>query len=988
MLVLPRVEPVRAAPRGGGRATAGDGLPTPGAEVDLDGLRVHRPGAPASRIAWQVYARTGELHERNLRAGGDARPLIVVDLSGASDADDGDAAVRAAASLTVHLAERGGCALLLPGERRTLAVDPGLRGWPAAHARLALVPLGARPALAALTGRTGPVIWVSARPLREPPRALVHASGSARVLVVPGALAGRHAAVHRRRVHGLRARRSAAQARPRPACGRRRGGRVMAVAAAAAARARPRLDAGARRRRCRASRRSSVSRCSACSRGRTCSRPPRTGAPCSRRSGPPAAARAWRPRARSTCAGAVTRCSPAGRSRSSWSPCSAPRSRHACCCPSGWEELVRSLLDGLAALPGTLVPYGGADVLVRRTLLLGGTALVAIAVLQGFWPREAGRPPGSPAAAMITLGTLYAVPVISRSPERPFLSGAVFTLLLCAFLFADRLSGARVIPALLLVGLVTVGAAAAAPALDRPGPWVNYETLAEDVAGNGTVGYRWDHGYGPLDWPREGRELLRIEAQTPSYWKAEALDTFDGRVWRRAGSVAALEPEGDRDRAQPQWTQTITVRVRGLRSSKFVTAGSASRVFDAPRQPVSAGAGTFETQRGVLRRGAEYKATVYTPRPTAAQLATAGAPTQSLSRQWLRVGVPEPGAPLTGAGESPAWAEVSFPPFGTQEATLLSRPASSIDTVDGAEVVAASALGRIYDLSRRLRARSDSAYDYVRRVRERVQEGASYTERPAVRANPLDAFLFDDRVRLLPALLRSDGAAAADGRRARAGGRRILAGGPGQGLGPVRRARLRRPLVGRGLLPALRLGHLRPDARRLAGARTGRRPAGGPDAPGHRGPRRRPLERSGLRRARGSGRRRGERRRRRSACGGGPGRDPRGRRSGDGARGLVAPPARAGRGRSGARRAGAGTAAQRQAAQPRRDPGRARAAPRWDGRRPRVPARALRSALRHRRPAADARPACRAAPGTGGRPGPRGPPARMVGAPAAAVLIR
>ena len=526
--------------------------------------------------------------------------------------------------------------------------------------------------------------------------------------------------------------------------------------------------------------------------------------------------------------------------------------------PSGWQELVRSMVDGLAALPGTLVPYGGADVLVRRTLLLGGTALAAIAVLQGFWPREAGRPPGSPAAAMITLGTLYAVPVISRSPERPFLSGAVFTLLLCAFLFADRSMGERVVPAVSVVGLVTVGAAAAAPALDRPGPWVNYETLAEDVAGNGTVGYRWDHGYGPIDWPREGRELLRIKAQTPSYWKAEALDTFDGRVWRRVGTVAALEPEGDQDPAQPQWTQTITVRVRGLRSSKFITAGSAGRVFDAPRQPVSAGAGTFETQRGVLRRGAEYKASVYTPRPTAAQLQNAGDLTPSLSRQWLRVAVPEPGVPLTGAGDGPAWAEVSFPPFGTQEATLLSRPTSSIDTLDGAEVVAASALGRIHDLSRRLLARSDSAYDYVRRVRARVQEGASYTERPAVRANPLDAFLFDDRVGYcqhfsgaMALLLRMGGVPA-----------RVAVGfSPGvwARLGPARRPRLRRALVGRGVLPAVRLGHLRPDAGRLAGARAGRRPAGGADPPGQRESGRRPPERPGLRRPGGSRWRRGGR---------------------------------------------------------------------------------------------------------------------------------
>lgn len=193
VLVLPRVEPVLAPRRGGGRTGAGRGARGAGAEADLDGLRVHRPGAPASRIAWPVYARTGELHERNVRAGGDAVPLVVLDLAGSAGRDDADIAVRAAASLVVHLAERGGCALLLPGERRPLAVDAGLRGWPAAHARLALTPSGGRPALAALSGRSGPVLWVSARMLREPPRALAHAPGSARILVVPGMLPGRSA---------------------------------------------------------------------------------------------------------------------------------------------------------------------------------------------------------------------------------------------------------------------------------------------------------------------------------------------------------------------------------------------------------------------------------------------------------------------------------------------------------------------------------------------------------------------------------------------------------------------------------------------------------------------------------------------------------------------------------------------------------------------------------------------------------------------------
>lgn len=415
--------------------------------------------------------------------------------------------------------------------------------------------------------------------------------------------------------------------------------------------------------------------------------------------------------------------------------------------PAGWDELVRSIADGLAALPGTLVPYGGGDVLIRRTLLLGGTALTAIAVLQGFWPREPGRPPGSPTAAMVTLGTLYAVPVISRTPDRPFLSGAIFTLLLCAFLLADRLRGAAVLPAAGLVAVVTLGAAAAAPALDRPAPWVDYEHLAEDVAGNGTVGYRWDHGYGPIDWPREGRELLRVRAQAQAYWKAEALDTFDGRVWRRAGSVAALEPDGDQDRTQPQWFQTITVRIRGLRSAQFVTAGSANRVFEAPRQPINAGAGTFVTQRGLLRRGAEYRAAVYTPRPSVAQLERTAPPSEAgLARQWLRVVLPEPGVrPGTAPPERP-WAEASFPPYGAAEATQITLPGSGIARTDGADVIGTTALARIYDLSQRLRAASDSPYDYIRRVRERVQRGARYSERPKARANPLDAFLFDERI--------------------------------------------------------------------------------------------------------------------------------------------------------------------------------------------------------------------------------------------------
>jgi uncharacterized protein (DUF58 family) len=194
LLVLPRIEPVVAIPPGGdgaGIAGAGRARQHIAAEVDLDGLRQLRPGTPASRIFWPSLARGAGMMERRLQAESDTRPLVLLDPRGAARDEDLDAAVRAAASLTVHLAKSGGCALLLPGDRRPVIIEPTLGGWPHAHARLALVEGAARPSLAALAGRRGPVLYVAARCVHRSPRALANAPGGGRILVVPGELAGR-----------------------------------------------------------------------------------------------------------------------------------------------------------------------------------------------------------------------------------------------------------------------------------------------------------------------------------------------------------------------------------------------------------------------------------------------------------------------------------------------------------------------------------------------------------------------------------------------------------------------------------------------------------------------------------------------------------------------------------------------------------------------------------------------------------------------------
>jgi uncharacterized protein (DUF58 family) len=196
VLILPRIEPVQAP------GAAGDGSgslqlgrrSSVAAEIELDGLRPAREGTSASRIYWPSLSKGGELLERRLRADSDTRPLVVLDPRAAATEEDLDAAVRAAASLAVHLAHTGGCALLIPGDRRPVALDPGLVGWTHLHARLALVDGSAPPPVSGLAARRGPIVYVAARRLTRPPRALAHAPGGGRVLVVPAPIAGRRAA--------------------------------------------------------------------------------------------------------------------------------------------------------------------------------------------------------------------------------------------------------------------------------------------------------------------------------------------------------------------------------------------------------------------------------------------------------------------------------------------------------------------------------------------------------------------------------------------------------------------------------------------------------------------------------------------------------------------------------------------------------------------------------------------------------------------------
>jgi uncharacterized protein (DUF58 family) len=193
LLVLPRIEPVLLGPAAGaaGMETVSGALTEAAAELELHSLRPYRTGAPASRIHWPTVARTGTMVERRLVAEADARPLVVLDPRGAELEEDLDKAVRAAASLAVHLARRaGGVSVLLPGDRRASDLQRDLRGWPALHARLALLEAADGGPNMRRFERSGPVFWVSAGGGSLPP-AVKRSSGS--YFVTPRAVEGRGA---------------------------------------------------------------------------------------------------------------------------------------------------------------------------------------------------------------------------------------------------------------------------------------------------------------------------------------------------------------------------------------------------------------------------------------------------------------------------------------------------------------------------------------------------------------------------------------------------------------------------------------------------------------------------------------------------------------------------------------------------------------------------------------------------------------------------
>ncbi len=445
--------------------------------------------------------------------------------------------------------------------------------------------------------------------------------------------------------------------------------------------------------------------------------------------------------------------------------------------PRHLDELASGLSSGSEALANVEMPYRGADPWPSLTLQLLGALLCVLAALLAFWPRtqrtaSAGTVEATPRAASADTGdrgyqflslalllVLVAAPVVSLGGAQPVALGAVLTALTVCFLWLERLPLRPGLGIAAMLALALAGALPLASAADGEEPWFDYKAFAEGLGPDDPLQFDWGHSYGPMTWPRDGAEVLRVASSEPEYWKVRNLDEFDGEKWvapgeeRPGGSGADMDLARDWE-SQFRWRRSLRVTLRRLETRDVVGTGTTLDVQDTSRVVEPSGEPGLWRAQTEFRAGDSYTVKAYAPRPSTAQLARSpsGADTRRLTDLDVTI-------PIEGDGRSEQESELArlrmraevrfapFQPFGRGPA-----PYAAYQTLarshDGDAALRASAYARTWKLARGLRADVETPYDYVRAVNRYLQEGFTYDEVPAPvppgRA-ALDGFLFDTK---------------------------------------------------------------------------------------------------------------------------------------------------------------------------------------------------------------------------------------------------
>jgi protein-glutamine gamma-glutamyltransferase len=429
--------------------------------------------------------------------------------------------------------------------------------------------------------------------------------------------------------------------------------------------------------------------------------------------------------------------------------------------PRNWGDLVDGLVSGSQSLGTVRLPYDGPDPWPGMTLELAGSLLLTMAALVACWPRPRGR--GYPFLALMALLVAVVSPVVSLGGTRPLFLGAAIAALTVCFLWLERLPLRPGLGVALLLGVALAGALPLAAVADRGEPWFDYKSFAEGLGPDDPVRFSWAQEYGPIDWPREGNEVMRVKSDEPHYWKAANLERFDGTGFSDAGPLlrGGNEPEPDLREDwlnQPGQVDEVEVSVRRMRTRDVIAPGTIMKVSDQTRPMQPSGEPGRWTSSSELRRGDSYTAEVYVPEPSAGDVRVPDETGFRLARDdnlqmtvpFLRGRRPTVRS-VGGAGHGRIdSAVVHFRPFGDETGqpyvTYPSVRRTRFGAVD--RTLRDSPYRRTYALAQRLRARSKTPFEYILQVNSYLQDGFSYSERPTPPAPgraPLDAFINDTK---------------------------------------------------------------------------------------------------------------------------------------------------------------------------------------------------------------------------------------------------
>ena len=425
--------------------------------------------------------------------------------------------------------------------------------------------------------------------------------------------------------------------------------------------------------------------------------------------------------------------------------------------PGHWSEFADGLDRGLAGMQDVVWPYDGPDTWIRRTILLGVPALLTVAVALAFWPARRGVV-GLRFAGLVTLLILYGTPVTENDPGAPALRGLALLLLIAGWLWLPRMPRREAAVGAAVVASVGVLSLPLAAALDGERAWWNYG--AWSLFGKGeAITFDWSHEYGPLDWSRAGATVLNVKSDRPHYWKAEALDLFDGLRWVRSAGAddnrfgpevafASSTPEGrwDYNEYNQRWDQRIRFTVRSLSSNMVVGAGVTLRV-DGVGGARPSSDGTTRLRRGItLEKGDTYFVRAYVPNPTKEQLEGVVDGYSNALIGYTQVQLPNPGESATeGLGRQGDFArEQAAQQRDNVFVPLRGEPTSGWGA-SAERAIRSSPYERMYDLAQTLTANQPNAYAAVKNVERYLQDTFTYSERVPTRPIPLMGFLYDDK---------------------------------------------------------------------------------------------------------------------------------------------------------------------------------------------------------------------------------------------------